>query len=368
MFGFSKSQRCHILFSFFLHLRSTISFPLEMIERRALFAPVASRRAWNATAVAAFCAVAAIFVVGYNVHLASSPLLPPAPLRAPDAAEIVTAIHTVQALLAEWRQQQNRTSSTTSTSSSSSHKRLILIRSVSPTRHKVERIAKWAQEFPAGTVHISFDVTATLKYHAMHAPTLRAHNVTVFAYRESDLETAFPALTTNVTDPLRAWRHVRQRHWKSLAWGFHVEAAAWWLQEGAGIPLADPPRANNNTTTTATATTDDDSVVWVVEDDVGVTGSLGQLLDHYDGPAHAHCNLVTGPPTPLASDYHWAPATTPAFDALVPVARRVFSSEHVQRFTTRYLRLLGRLAQAGCTAWSEVTPPPPIKPLILCPI
>jgi hypothetical protein len=313
-----------------------------MTERRA--------QAWNAAAIAVFCALAAVFVVVYNVHLASTPMLPPAPLRAPDAAEVAAAITSVQALVAEWRQHRRQQPSP----AGARRRSIVLVRSVSPTRHKVERITKWAQEFPTGTVHVSFDVTVTAKYHAMHAPTLRAHNVTVFTYRESDLETAFPALATNVTDPLRAWRHTRPRHWKSLAWGFHVEAVAWWLQEGAGIALARPPRAHSNTTTTNETDDDDETAIWVLEDDVGVTGSLAQLLSFYDSPAHARCHLVTGPPTPVAPDYHWAAAVTPAFAALVPPARRVFSSEHVQRFTLRYLRLLGRLAQAGCTAWSEM--------------
>ena len=218
-------------------------------------------------------------------------------------------------------------------------------------------------------------------------------------YTERDLIRAYPALVALArTPPLPAvFEKAASEHKpRSLAWGFHAEAINCWFQ-------ALPP-----------ATKAAYEYVWVLEDDVGYTGNIAELVASYaaadaaaaagaggagagasastsmdvDAGASAAAGACTPPswqhgpqggadlltwgsgpgnrPHPTGARWYWKDVVSPGFEKLVPPASRCCNSEHCQRFSARLLDTLhaassgdgaGAGAAGAAIAWSEQSVP-----------
>ena len=153
------------------------------------------------------------------------------------------------------------------------------------------------------------------------------------------------------------WRKwAGDRH--SLAWGMHAEAIALWWRSII-VAWADGGDAKPQH-------------VWVLEDDVGYTAPLSELVAAYAQETEA--DLITDAPTqtePLSAvhckpwpdglpgadvrwdGWCWHEACTDGYAALVPSGRRYKTKEHAQRYSARLIEELARQCEAGCSAWSE---------------
>ena len=130
----------------------------------------------------------------------------------------------------------------------------------------------------------------------------------------------------------------------SLAWGFHIEPLVlWWLS----LPSSERY-----------------DFVWVLEDDVGVAGSLVDLIQEYSSNPADLLSHTVGPMNP---EWCWRDVHTAEFAKLAqPNTRKrkrgesgFFNSpEHVQRFSAKLLNRLADLCvNKGVTAWSEMFAP-----------
>ena len=144
----------------------------------------------------------------------------------------------------------------------------------------------------------------------------------------------------------------------SIAWGMHAEAITlWWRAIIVRWADGGDPKPDH---------------VWVLEDDVGFTAPLAELVAAYAHEPEA--DLITDAPTlaePVSAVHCkprpdgqpgaevkwdvwcWHGTCTDAYAALVPPSRRYQTKEHAQRFSGRLLEELARQCEAGCSAWSE---------------
>lgn len=198
-----------------------------------------------------------------------------------------------------------------------------------PTGPALDRILDWTLELADSpfALWVSIDTTcygeAPLK--ALEAAIderaqrcgVRMPGPLVHTYNEDDMLALYPALSEMPSSN------------QSLAWGLHAEAVNLWF-----CSLTQPYHH-----------------VWVIEDDVGCTGNLAELLGSYK------CVdidlLVSAEPCAPEVGWQWLHAATPSFKEAVG-ARRLKVPEMVLRVSRRLLATLHRWSIEGRCAWSEM--------------
>ena len=128
----------------------------------------------------------------------------------------------------------------------------------------------------------------------------------------------------------------------TLAWGFHVEAILVWCRMCSAHLQYEH--------------------VWVVEDDVGFSGDMGNFLaDYADSDVDLLTHTVQHVSMPQEDaggvDWFWTHVASDEFVKHVPSHLRLKGAEHVQRFSRRFLTALDQLSSQGITAWSEQAVP-----------
>lgn len=264
------------------------------------------------------------------------------------------------------------------------HRVAVLVRSHNPTAAAVARIAEWSGDL-AG-VRISLFVSMDVTHGEDAAERVRAAlpRGSVHCYDEAQLLEDYPhlaevrlsmvgedkwaGLSPEVLHPgcppvreavLGLWRVWAGGEKSSIAWGFHAEAVDAWLRRVAVKDSADAER-------TAEAPFD---YLWVLEDDVGFSGSLASFVLAYkdnsadlisDLCAQSHAvsdvrlTASTNPRSIVSwAGWCWHDTCTQAYRELIPGEKRFSTREHVQRFSLPLLRELGRLCRSGIGAWSE---------------
>ena len=272
----------------------------------------------------------------------------------------------------------------------------VLVRSHNPTAATICRLAEWHASLSAANVplHLSMDVTHGRA--AADEVKLALSGVRMHTYTEAELMHRYPRLEAvrermageaswkglaelaegqtceEVTAALkggwRKWAGARS----SIAWGMHTEAIRAWYQhlkaQHDEQALAWPPF----------------EFVWVLEDDVGFTAPLADLVRAYtrSGYVDRAADLITDAPTrstpvhgvrcePRQSGtahegtreaegarvvwegWCWHDTCSDAYALLVPSEQRWKTKEHAQRFSRRLLDELADRCDAGCSAWSE---------------
>lgn len=199
-----------------------------------------------------------------------------------------------------------------------------LVRVHDPTIDALERILDWADELEDSPFEFWVSVDTT-DHGGLPARALRRaasarlrRELLVHEYDEEDMLAQYPLLA-EVRPSLRG----------SLAWGFHVEAVNLWFRS-----LEKPYR-----------------LVWIFEDDVGVTGDLSRLLTQY---CDVGVDLLV-PTEPFVPDscWPWRDMATRAFlDAID--GERLQVLEMAVRVSMRLLGTLHRWSARGLSAWSEM--------------
>jgi len=244
----------------------------------------------------------------------------------------------------------------------------LLVRTCRPSDAMVERMLRWAQELGP---EIDFFVSIDETFEAAHstAPRIEAAaqehgllegRVRLHRYTELELAGDYPALVElRAKLPNGPLDIPGKGGLRSMAWMFHSEPLGHWLRS-----LKDP---------------DAYSFVWVMEDDVGFSGNISELVQSYAADPH---DLISGrwisTPAPreppqgprFTGGWYWYYDITDAFDQRVPPEQRCITEEHVQRISFRLLREIERWCREGASTVSEQLVPTvacvsgmPVKPL-----
>lgn len=245
----------------------------------------------------------------------------------------------------------------------------IVVRTYAPTKAAKSRILSWVEELePFGAdVWVSVDTTRLLGRQTYSqfkgVPELRVH-----AYSQEELLARYPSLAEACTMLPQGICSCVGNGNKSIAWGFHCECIlCWWAKYGEKYDF-----------------------VWVLEDDVGCDGNLGEMFACYAEhdlllgqadlitKANPKPNLemvqafgetyrglspqqVRYPPFEhLQQGWNWYYSATPTYlHAFCDAGShaRVVSPEFVQRLSRSLLEALERWASSGRNAWSEEMTP-----------
>jgi hypothetical protein len=235
---------------------------------------------------------------------------------------------------------------------------LLIVRCHMPTVAAMKRILSWEADLRGSCYDLvlSIDVTngGTHKQNVEKTLLTNSSNIEVHSYTSAEMLTEFPALRQAMQRMPPMWTQWatggKDSCKPSLAWGFHIEA----------ICLYTSKRSCRQ------APCDVYDFVWVLEDDVGFTGNILNLLSAYqDNKA----DLITescwpskrwdpfGAVQSQGSEEGWCWHDTGSDSFLHAVSdhERFHTREHVQRFSTRYLRHLNSLSRHGMLAWSELS-------------
>lgn len=157
-------------------------------------------------------------------------------------------------------------------------------------------------------------------------------NVHIHRYTEQDLLKNFPGLLPLQTYILKEMKVQEMISKKcTMAWGFHVEALLlWWKWSLKKKQEYD--------------------YVWVFEDDVGIKGSLLDLLQCYQDE---QADLLTDNAHSMNEDWFWKNVHTSNFLNQTGGNELTCCSEHVQRFSNKLMERLTNLCSNGVHAWSE---------------
>jgi hypothetical protein len=227
-----------------------------------------------------------------------------------------------------------------------------IVRTYQPSRAMTNRIVRWIQELSSTQqvmIFISVDTTCGLFKEQRNelireVENLNFANVFVHEYCEKDMELEFPGLgEIQVLSAQReSWK--RYRAHASLAWGFHWETL---------VLLAEKAESYFRSL----------EYIWVVEDDVGFTGNISDLVFGKYGNSEADVLTksleVVFPMCDLhdeKSGWVWFNTCSEKYDQFVGVMDggfRYFSSEHCQRFSKRYFDWWIEKTKEGIHAWSE---------------
>jgi hypothetical protein len=240
-----------------------------------------------------------------------------------------------------------------------------LIRSHNPTEAMVKRILQWIQELNSKETDntrfayfpwISIDATHANEYQT--ARKLReafeqclTENTDFFIheYVESEIIQQFPNLleAEGIKHASVLWREWRPN--ATLAWGFHLECISLWMHD---------PRVKAQNL----------DMVWVIEDDVGCTVTIGDFIQLYDAE-HQRADLVSkmyhevnrAVDKNYDTGWCWFDTCSSKYGELVGGESgkgRYCSPEHMQRFSWNYLCKLDELMRnESCHAWSEQATP-----------
>ena len=260
----------------------------------------------------------------------------------------------------------------------------VLVRSHNPLPGQLRRMREWAKALTAAGIqmHCSLDVSHGHETAERVSEALSPLSVAFHIYDEKEMLREFPhlerlrqtmvgeagwsglrcpaagadphALAVNAAGTWRKWAGRNGTKPSSIAWGFHAEALClWWRTVESALPSGS--RMPDH--------------VWVIEDDVGFTAPLNELIDAY---SESHADLITDTPqlsVPVSATswavttegsgelcwtgWCWHDTCTEAYAALVPAECRFKTKEHAQRFSARLFEEMGRHCETGCSAWSE---------------
>ena len=156
-------------------------------------------------------------------------------------------------------------------------------------------------------------------------------------YSESDMLDAYPILEQILTSNEifdRVYEFKRKTH--SLAWGFHTEAINLWHNYAKSLGKVY-------------------DYIWVSEDDIGFTGNISSLIIEEYGKNKA--DLLLDDAKPFLIWWFWHDAGSDRYLEKIPLRKRQWGKEHIQRFSKRYLEYLHEASVEGITAWSEQSVP-----------
>ena len=185
----------------------------------------------------------------------------------------------------------------------------VLVRSHNPLPGQLRRMREWATVLSAAGIpmHVSLDVSHGRETVERVSSALSPLPVAVHMYDEAEMVREFPhlerlrhtmvgeagwsglrcpatgtdarTLAANAAGTWRKWAGRGGTRPSSIAWGFHAEALClWWRTMTRKPPDGSSPVPEH---------------VWVIEDDVGFTAPLNELVEAY---SDTHADLVTDAP------------------------------------------------------------------------
>eukprot|EP00928_Gymnodinium_smaydae_P064864 TRINITY_DN48104_c0_g1_i1.p1 TRINITY_DN48104_c0_g1~~TRINITY_DN48104_c0_g1_i1.p1 ORF type:complete len:410 (-),score=24.87 TRINITY_DN48104_c0_g1_i1:123-1352(-) len=291
------------------------------------------------------------------------------------------------------------------TTTKASNRTAVLVRIHSPSEATLARLGAWARDLHASGVDfwISMDTTsqdasARRRVEAAVAnwPASARSTVRVHYYCQDDLLQNYPALIELLTimplPVIPGGGHYQGASMpaRSLAWGFHAEAINLWFRQHN---MDQKYRADGSCNDCLNY-----DFVWVLEDDVGFSGNLSTLIEHY---ASDDSDLISAPgldgvlkgedgfgrPKPrVPGDWRWPRDITlnpdgwcwyfmrsANFRKRIEAcgAEQRNTGEHVQRYSAKLLNELHAWSAQGAIAWSEMSVPtvcaavPGLKPSVL---
>eukprot|EP00756_Hemistasia_phaeocysticola_P051921 Hpha_TRINITY_DN270_c0_g1::TRINITY_DN270_c0_g1_i1::g.83714::m.83714 len=205
----------------------------------------------------------------------------------------------------------------------------VLVRTHRPTAAALKRIAQWTAEVQSGgwDLWVQADASSSWRQRpeveAMWERLRSACGGRLHLFTDEEMRERFPALS----EP--KWTAGK----RTLGYGFHCQAISlWWRCSGVEYEW-----------------------VWVLEDDVGCSGRLGDVLNaHADDDA----DLLTYNWKQRHPGWPWKEAVSRGFRTVCPkLSDQLFSREHVQRLSGRLLAALERFSLDGVVAWSEMATP-----------
>lgn len=160
--------------------------------------------------------------------------------------------------------------------------------------------------------------------------------VHVHEYSAKDLIEEFPGMSkANVHASSRMWKNLMSMERSVYTWGYHAEAIGlWWETYLLAGGHAD--------------------YVWILEQDVGVTGDFTDILHQYDDSSADFISYNTMVAFPK---WAWGGLVTKEFDQIVPRDKIMKTNEHVQRLSSRFLNLLLNCSKSNIIGWSEASIP-----------
>lgn len=212
-----------------------------------------------------------------------------------------------------------------------------VVRLVAPTEAATVRLLEWAAQLaPAGVeCWISVDATFPSKRETRgRLRRLEEGGWNRHTYTEQRMLDDFPALhemleIEEVADEMHPKAAQRKR---SLAWAFHTEAlGVWWADVGRRF-----------------------GQVWVLEDDVGFSGSIADLVAQLRPNGADLVAWMQQPP--VSPSWYWFGAASRAFGRRFPKRRRKIR-EHAIRLSHALLESLCDASSRGQIAWSESSIP-----------
>ena len=264
----------------------------------------------------------------------------------------------------------------------------VLVRSHNPLPGQLLRMREWATALIAAGIpmHVSVDVSHGREAVERVTEALSPLPVAIHIYDEEEMLREFPhierlrlrmvgedcwaglscpaagtdarALAAIAAGTWRKWAGRNGTRPSSIAWGFHAEALCLWWRSVTRVPQESALQPGSLIP----------EHVWVLEDDVGFTAPLSELIDAY---SESHADLITDTPqlsvpvsatswavTTEGEALHWTgwcwhDTCTEEYASLVPDECRFKTKEHAQRFSARLVEEMHRQCQAGCSAWSE---------------
>jgi hypothetical protein len=236
-----------------------------------------------------------------------------------------------------------------------SHKSAFLIRTHAPTMAMISRMKKWAlelQEDDEVDVHICMDVTQCESYlHDLVNKLNDNPKIYVFTYTSRQMEKEFPVLS----EMQYRIPPISKRALVSHAWGFQVESIGlWWKQFRHWYKY-----------------------IWVIEEDVGVTGSLKQFINSYNVKTEdLLCSQYIKSTQSWNGSFEeageakngwcWHDTASSGYTKLFADETRLHCPEHVIRLSGLACCLLDFLCRKKISAWSEQSIPTIINAYLRC--
>eukprot|EP00943_MAST-04B_sp_MAST-4B-sp1_P009583 g9583.t1 len=201
-------------------------------------------------------------------------------------------------------------------------------------RHKRVTCGASHNEAVPDNLSVKKQIIDTINNHAAFKNNLLLdQDIHFHEYQESNLLSLYPNLNEINIDRAYSNSRIKKENRCSLAWGMHVEAINYWYQQ-----LKNCYRN-----------------IWVIEDDVGYSGNICNLIEYYnDEEEYANTDVITSHLTNVTKAWWWKDTCSKNYDRQYPMMVRFKSPEHVQRFSTIFLNHLHTLGvERGCHSWSE---------------